>query len=136
MHGKKAICFGPATVSGVDIDLELVKKARSHLSFRYSRTGLEEIIISNDPERNNYFPISSILEHGHRPYPEDPDPTKFPRNVEFRCEDWAKTPTSEAESYDVILALSMVKWVHLQHSDEGKRRLALLIPYNLSSCSQ
>ncbi|KAL0632576.1 hypothetical protein Q9L58_008553 [Maublancomyces gigas] len=108
----------PATVTGVDIDPELVKKARSHLSFRYSRTAPGETTTGNDPERNNYFPISSVMEHGHRPYPEDPVPTKFPRNVEFHCEDWAKTSISEAGSYDVVLALSMVKWVHLQHLDE------------------
>lgn len=122
MH-EKAICFNPATVTGVDIDPELVKKARSHLSFRYSRTAPEETTTGNDPGRNNYFPISSVMAHGHRPYPEDPVPTKFPRNVEFHCEDWARTSISEAGSYDVVLALSMVKWVHLQHLDEGERIL-------------
>lgn len=90
------------------------------MSFRYSRTALEETIAGNDPKRNNYFPISSVMEHGHRPYPEYSVATKFPRNVEFRCEDWAKTSISEVGLYDVVLALSMVKWVHLQHLDEGK----------------
>lgn len=65
------------------------------------------------------------MEHGHRPYPEGSDATKFPRNVEFHCEDWADTPVTKAESYDVVLALSMVKWVHLQYLDEGKR---ILVP--------
>lgn len=119
---KKAICFNPLTVTGVDIDPELVKKARSHLSFRYSRTA-SETITGNDPKRNNYFPISSVIEHGHRPYPEDSVAAKFPHNVEFHCEDWARTSISEAGPYDVVLALSMVKWVHLQHLDEGKRIL-------------
>lgn len=114
---RKAISFLPATVTGVDIDLELVQKAKSHLSFRYSRTAPDA---GAGSERINYFPISSVLHHGHRPYPEDLDSTRLPRNVAFRCEDWAKIPISEPESYDVILALSMVKWVHLQHLDEGK----------------
>lgn len=132
----KAICFGPATVSGVDIDPELVKKAKSHLSFRYSRTAPEEIATRNESERNNYFPISSILEHGHRPYPEGSNFKKFPCNVEFRCEDWSKASIPESGSYDVILALSMVKWVHLQHLDEGKRNQPVWPPYHLGVYSQ
>lgn len=96
------------------------------MSFRYSRTAPEETIAGNDPKRNNYFPISSVMEHGHRPYPEDPVATNFPRNVGFRCEDWAKTSIPGVGLYDVVLALSMVKWVHLQHLDEGK--LCSLVP--------
>ncbi|KAI5840012.1 Bicoid-interacting protein 3-domain-containing protein [Morchella snyderi] len=130
------ISFSPASVTGVDIDRELVQKAISHLSLRYSRTapidGESVPAESSQVERNNYFPISSVLQHGHRNYHQDLDPAKFPFNVAFRCENWATSPPLEPGFYSVILALSMVKWVHLQGFDEGLR--AFFAKVHLSLC--
>ncbi|GAA5826784.1 hypothetical protein JCM11251_002893 [Rhodosporidiobolus azoricus] len=44
----------------------------------------------------------------------------FPENVRFRCADWVeeKVPEDE-EGYDVILAFSITKWIHLTSLNPG-----------------
>lgn len=151
-----ALSYNANSVTGIDIDGDLLDHARSHLSFRYSRLyqtlAASHMKPSQDAppkamrDRVNYFPISSIQEHGHLPYTEhvtgceDPqDGNKeregvnlnFPLNVAFRKEDWGAFSVHEGpiykslvrapkEEYDVILALSVIKWLHLQHGDNGK----------------
>lgn len=85
----------------------------------------------------HYFPISSVLDHGHQPPRQDGSEQGqvfFPNNVSFACEDWALHVPSSSSSdqcrYDTVLALSVVKWVHLQHLDTGLRRF--FIKCNLS----
>lgn len=151
---RLALSFNAKSVTGIDIDEGLLDNARSHLSFRYSRIyqpppASDEV--SRTPPRHvpppastrdraNYFPISSIQEHGHLPFPEhvgtsedgegDQDGRALPFNVTFKNEDWGvlriheKPPQGlgkvHTEQYDVILALSVIKWLHLEHGDEGR----------------
>lgn len=47
---------------------------------------------------------------------------EFPFNVSFRCEDFAKgdgRTVKEIGKYDIITCLSVTKWVHIKHGDEG-----------------
>jgi 7SK snRNA methylphosphate capping enzyme len=42
------------------------------------------------------------------------------QTVEFFCEDWATSKNDKTSGpFDVILALNVVKWIHLQHLDQG-----------------
>lgn len=76
----------------------------------------------------DYFPISAVLAHGYRFEPKDrrsrhptaaPAFAKWPR-VTFVSADWlGSTNPATSGPYDVILALSVIKWVHLHHGDEG-----------------
>ncbi|KAL7270388.1 hypothetical protein RUND412_006909 [Rhizina undulata] len=115
-----ALTYSPQTVTGVEIDGELVQKAKSHLSFRYSRTAPEGTAEEDLKGRDvtNYFPISSVMSHGHRPYPHAED--AFPRNVKFIHWDFASAEVPlEEGGFETVLALSVVKWIHLQNGDEG-----------------
>lgn len=80
-------------------------------------------------QRNaNYFPASFEHEFGALPIPPYELRGKegkkcFPHNVVFRTADWLETDIVEdAEGYDVVLALSVSKWIHLNSGDEGLKK--------------
>jgi 7SK snRNA methylphosphate capping enzyme len=123
-------------VTGVDIDAELVLQAGKLWRLRSSRVHPA----TEDPRHAiDYFPISAALKHGFRPLPDPtlptPPPASFaPAAVEFASADWVVSAKSETPGpFDVILLLSVVKWIHLEHGDDGLGRLfakcaALLVP--------
>ena len=80
----------------------------------------------------SYFPVSMLVSplfhlvsqlrlsrpsmFGFVPFPEDS--IAFPCNVNFEHAD-IMTMDVVSSSYDVILALSLTKWIHLNQGDEG-----------------
>ncbi|KAI0089135.1 Bicoid-interacting protein 3-domain-containing protein [Irpex rosettiformis] len=74
-----------------------------------------------DPE---YFPSS--CEHMFGPLPIPPKgaaDTAFPHNVVFHTADWVTSDIPEdIEGYDVVVAFSVSKWIHLNGGDEGLMR--------------
>jgi 7SK snRNA methylphosphate capping enzyme len=111
----------------VDIDPALVSQAENLLAIRSSRVrppardGSDDRIV-------DYFPMSAVLKHGYRFEPQTkasrrpvspPALHKWPR-VSFISEDWVVSANpATAGPYDVILALSVIKWIHLEHLDGG-----------------
>ncbi|KAF8324338.1 Bicoid-interacting protein 3-domain-containing protein [Cantharellus anzutake] len=75
------------------------------------------------PEDAHYFPTSMQVMFGNIPFPSTPSearPSTFPHNITFEMADWvAEVQQSTDEKYDVVLALSITKWIHLNHGDEG-----------------
>lgn len=89
-------------------------KAKSHLSFRWSRLGPNGEM--------DYFPASAVERNGHVPYP--PSEGGFPRNVSFVCGDYLQGEEEEEEGkYGVVVMLSVLKWMHLAGGDDGLRRV-------------
>ncbi|KAJ3269817.1 hypothetical protein HDV01_000914 [Terramyces sp. JEL0728] len=101
--------FNPSYVEGVDIDPELVRKARYVLSTTQSLIGAD---------RNQYYPISCIEQFGMLPVQ-----SQRGLNIHFRCGDWVHEafPTEHQDLFDVVLALSITKWIHLSYGDGGVR---------------
>ena len=125
---SQALNFDAASVTGVDIDENLIKQARSHLSFRSSRV---RPATHETARATDYFPISAVLQHGHRSQhlvSRDAiaqtsnsaiSPSQWPE-VTFVCEDWAVSNNPATSGpFHVLLALSVIKWIHLEHLDEG-----------------
>ncbi|KAJ3855410.1 Bicoid-interacting protein 3-domain-containing protein [Lentinula lateritia] len=72
----------------------------------------------------NYFPAS--LQHSFGPLPIPPSKIRgkhaFPHNVSFRKADWVTEEIVEdANGYDVVIAFSISKWIHINGGDEGLR---------------
>ncbi|KAH9483708.1 putative RNA methyltransferase C2A9.10 [Psilocybe cubensis] len=70
----------------------------------------------------HYFPASCEHEFGSLPIPPSSNRGKnvFPHNVSFRTADWMRTDIPEdSEGYNVVIAFSISKWIHLNEGDEG-----------------
>ena len=81
--------FEPEFIKGIDIDKSLISKASKNLIMK-SKTCSKEV---------------------------SDDPACFPQNIVFECFDFLLLPVKERCS--VILALSITKWIHLNHGDSG-----------------
>ena len=113
------------SVVGVDVDEELILKSRSHVNFMLSRLHPDR---TGDPggRRPEWYPVSSVRKYGSRIAH-----AEVCARGRFWCGDYvtAVDPVSSSSSsssvgggYDVVLALSVVKWIHLTHGDTGLRR--------------
>ncbi|CAA7268389.1 unnamed protein product [Cyclocybe aegerita] len=75
--------------------------------------------------RPNYFPASCEHEFGSLPIPPSANRGKdvFPHNLAFRTADWVNTTIPEdADGYDIVVAFSLSKWIHLNGGDDGLKR--------------
>ncbi|KZT13021.1 Bin3-domain-containing protein [Laetiporus sulphureus 93-53] len=76
----------------------------------------------------NYFPASCQHMFGPLPIPpqrreSDVEHHLFPHNITFCTADWVnKEILEDREGYDIVLALSVTKWIHLNGGDEGLMR--------------
>jgi 7SK snRNA methylphosphate capping enzyme len=92
-----------------------VTKAHQLLALRGSRlrppTETEKPVV-------DYFPMSVVLSNPRVPA-SAPSRSSWPR-VNFISADWvASTDPAIAGPYDFILALNVIKWIHLEHLDAG-----------------
>lgn len=102
--------FGPSQVVGIDTDMKLVKRARNTV---------RDAVLSTQKKKT-----VDVVDSGNKDPRKDED-NVFPYNVTFRCEDICETnarTAAEKAKYDVVLCLSVTKWIHITHGDEGIKR--------------
>ncbi|KAK3105248.1 hypothetical protein FSP39_020775 [Pinctada imbricata] len=110
--------FQPRKIVGLDIDKKLIKAARKNVRYYMSDQ-------SNQTEK---FPVSSSLNFGPIEAPPvcDQNRRNFPKNVMFIQGNYVLEDDEllelQKEEYDVILALSLTKWIHLNSGDVGLKR--------------
>ncbi|KAF9493206.1 Bin3-domain-containing protein [Pleurotus eryngii] len=115
--------WGARRVLGVDIDDTLTR-----LAWKRKRTvwSTQEPTAAVDEKlRPGYFPAS--FEHSFGPLPipsaRPADKHLFPHNVSFRTADWTNTAIAQdAAGYDVVIAFSLTKWIHLNGGDDALLR--------------
>ncbi|XP_041377703.1 7SK snRNA methylphosphate capping enzyme-like [Gigantopelta aegis] len=112
--------FRPNKIVGMDIDGTLIKAARKnirqYLSCRVT-----------DPSK---YPVSCLTNYGPISAPPVGDAksiSTFPSNIMFIQGDVVleddRLLEYQSEEYDMILALSITKWIHLNHGDAGLKRV-------------
>ncbi|XP_054851111.1 7SK snRNA methylphosphate capping enzyme [Eublepharis macularius] len=127
--------WGPSRMVGVDIDGALIHSARQNIRHYLS----EEIQVQQQSGGSSEgacltkktFPVSLMASRGPIAAPRVPqdgaDANIFPNNVLFVKGNYVleRDELLEAQKpeYDVILCLSLTKWVHLNWGDEGLKRL-------------
>ena len=117
-------------VVGVDIDDGLIRAAWKRRRTVWSLQAPTQELDSERPVKRprrtstiaNYFPAS--FEHSFGPLsipPATPNTAnKFPHNIAFFTSDWVHNPIpTDKDSYDVVLAFSISKWIHLNGGDDA-----------------
>lgn len=103
-----ASSFRPRSVLGIDLDPVLIATALKKREMMIARL------------QNNAF--RSLLPRTHRQLTD-----YFSKDVLFQRMDIMDPSSLPLHSFDVISCLSVVKWIHLHHGDEGLLQLFALI---------
>ncbi|KAK7047921.1 hypothetical protein VNI00_006249 [Paramarasmius palmivorus] len=134
--------YHPQKILGVDIDDTLIRAAWRKRAAVWSQQGpsVSSTVLNAAKESSNgnrkrkrhaesepstpdysHFPLA--FEHMFGPLPVPPSQNRgkhvFPHNVAFRTMDFVDGSSPELEEYDVVLAFSITKWIHLNNGDEG-----------------
>ncbi|XP_035697179.1 probable RNA methyltransferase Y17G7B.18 [Branchiostoma floridae] len=109
--------YAPRKIVGMDIDQNLIRVARRNIRHYLA------------PEARDSFPVSMAIQYGPMAaggLVGDQVATQFPNNVFFTQANYVPDSDSRVQSqqpeYDVILALSLTKWIHLNWGDAAMKR--------------
>ncbi|KAF8871251.1 Bicoid-interacting protein 3-domain-containing protein [Gymnopilus junonius] len=137
--------YGACSVIGVDIDENLIEGAWRRRRTVWSMQAPTKPNLSTSEDSNgspqrkkrklqhideyeparHYFPASCEHEYGSLPIAPSSNRGKdvFPHNIAFRTADWVETGIPEdSEGYEIVVALSISKWIHLNEGDDGLKR--------------
>ncbi|KAI7857876.1 Bicoid-interacting protein 3-domain-containing protein [Circinella umbellata] len=115
--------YHPSSIFGIDLDDGLIQKAEHQLrivnSLHNPKGNDNTMDISM---KYHYFPRALPSIHGVIPMTMPPNykSTSFPYNVKFETNNWMEMDLiGHKHYYDTILALSITKWIHIHHGDDG-----------------
>lgn len=118
--------FGPRKIVGIDIDSKLVCIASKNLHRHFVPTAMPD---------GRPFPLSLLMSCGPVNWMKKGDVGGFPGNVQFKQGNYIPISDKDMQrtkpEYDVILCLSLTKWVHLNWGDIGLKRMFQKIYHHL-----
>eukprot|EP01126_Amoeba_proteus_P039984 TRINITY_DN4241_c0_g1_i6.p1 TRINITY_DN4241_c0_g1~~TRINITY_DN4241_c0_g1_i6.p1 ORF type:complete len:347 (-),score=72.81 TRINITY_DN4241_c0_g1_i6:128-1168(-) len=117
-----ALVFGVRSVVGIDIDHVLIRKANHNLK-RYSFE-LERLFQSDTVNVDNPTSVrTNRIQKWRLPQASKIDCKKDLQSmVTFQKGNYLQL-AEQSSNYDVILCLSVTKWIHVNNGDEGVRKL-------------
>ncbi|CAI8029468.1 Probable RNA methyltransferase Y17G7B.18 [Geodia barretti] len=120
--------FNPQSIVGIDIDHKLVRIANKNL-FRQQIPAVTpdgRAFPSSFTSMAPFSLLSSKIRSSRAASRVTSTPQPFPNNISFSQENYVPQSEPDVEAvdqqYDVILALSLTKWIHLNWGDAGLRR--------------
>lgn len=126
--------FNPHVILGMDIDTALIKAARNNLRYYVQN----QVSVPGMSRKGKNFPVSFSVTSGPLAAPVvqgSEDNLSFPHNVLFKQENYVpcsgEVLSKQKPMYDVILCLSVTKWIHLNWGDEGLKLMFKRIFLNL-----
>jgi len=126
--------LGAQRVIGVDIDPDLVSASWKRRRTVWSQQGPDYTIFKHETDTGtpkskrsqlaNYFPQAMEHMFGPLAIPDHGKPGSelrtFPHNVLFKTAEWVNDGLVDDEKgYDIVIAFSVSKWIHLNQGDEG-----------------
>ncbi|KAI1730527.1 bicoid-interacting protein 3 (Bin3) domain-containing protein [Ditylenchus destructor] len=132
-----AVLFSPRKIVGIDLDYHLIAQARKNIGYFSDK---QSKLSTRFPASfaSNFGPVSvpNIPAHAEAPPSTSKRPT-FPDNIIFLCESYVFDTDEQlnkvSEEWDIITAISIVKWVHLNWGDRGLKRFFKRIFRNLTA---
>ncbi|CAH1774200.1 unnamed protein product [Owenia fusiformis] len=110
--------FKPKKITGIDIDSNLISIARKNIRH----------YISKEKHGASDYPVSMSVCYGPLAAPKVPiaESPGYPNNVMFVQGNYVLESDElldlQKEEYDIIMALSITKWIHLNWGDAGMKR--------------
>nr|CAD2150620.1 unnamed protein product [Meloidogyne enterolobii] len=106
----------PKKVIGIDLDQHLIGAARKNIRH----------FADKEAKLTSRFPASFPANFGPISAPSTSSGSKFPDNIWFFCQNYVLNSDDElekvTEEFEIIFALSLTKWIHLNWGDVGIRR--------------
>lgn len=126
--------FNPRVILGMDIDTALIKAARNNLRYYVQN----QVSVPGTSRQGTSFPVSFSVTSGPLAAPVvqgSEENLSFPHNVLFKQENYVpcsnEVLSKQKPMYDMILCLSLTKWIHLNWGDEGLKLMFKRIFLNL-----
>jgi 7SK snRNA methylphosphate capping enzyme len=108
--------FAPRRILGIDIDERLISTAKRNL---------KNFIVTTMGDKKYPLSLKTVFGPLEASFPQRIG-SSFPHNVLFQMGNYVLDNevelSKQREEYDVILALSVTKWLHFTHGDDGLRR--------------
>jgi 7SK snRNA methylphosphate capping enzyme len=112
------------SIVGVDIDPGLIRKAKKNVKQLLTdhSTLQQQFLVANTKSEEKQDRARFVASTNQKLQDQPVDNNEYLNRVEFKAQNFI-TAENETEKCDVIFCMSVSKWIHLNHGDDGIRTL-------------